>query len=343
MDPQGLSVNARGICFGGSGANVDLGGGTLPFVSGVDAYLARFSEQPVPAGITSITDVPGDQGRQVSIQFSPSGADDAPGGTAITRYELFRKRDALADKSPAAGAAPGAIALQDRVDAGTVSASGQDGYVTAAPTLVDSTVAQGQHYSTFFVRAATANPLTYFDSPPACRRLFSPHVAPPAPTGFAFQNSALSWDLCLWRRTSTTSRFTVRALSAFGSATIVDYTTGASMDVTASPYAYYFVTATDFSGNEGQPAALATPTAVDGSPKYFALSISAYPNPFNPQTTIRYTVPARGRVAINLFDARGSHVATLFDGVREIGAFTLGWNGEDNTGQRLSSGCTSHV
>ena len=68
------------------------------------------------------------------------------------------------------------------------------------------------------------------------------------------------------------------------------------------------------------------------------LSISAYPNPINPRTTIRYTVPAKGPVSVDLFDARGGHVATLFDGAREAGAFTLAWNAEDDAGRRMSSG-----
>ena len=35
-----------------------------------------------------------------------------------------------------------------------------------APTDADSTIALGQHYSVFFIRAATAAARTFFDSPP---------------------------------------------------------------------------------------------------------------------------------------------------------------------------------
>jgi len=49
---------------------------------------------------------------------------------------------------------------------------------------------------------------------------------------------------------------------------------------------------------------------------------------------VSYTLPARGRVTVAVFDARGSHVATLFDGERSAGAYTMEWN----PGATVSSG-----
>lgn len=81
-----------------------------------------------------------------------------------------------------------------------------------------------------------------------------------------------------------------------------------------------------------------TPTAVGASPGAGGLSISAYPNPFNPETTIRYTVPSTGRVIVTVYDARGARVATLVDGERGAGAYTEAWNGLDGAGRGVSSG-----
>ena len=99
------------------------------------------------------------------------------------------------------------------------------------------------------------------------------------------------------------------------------------MDVTASPYVFYFVTATDFSGNEGRPARVNTLSSVGGTPSSYVLSLSNYPNPFNPRTTVSYTVPGRGRVTVSIHDTRGALVATLFDGERSAGAYSVDWDG----------------
>jgi flagellar hook assembly protein FlgD len=111
------------------------------------------------------------------------------------------------------------------------------------------------------------------------------------------------------------------------------------MDVSASPYVYYYVTATDFSANEGKPAKVNALTGVGGTPSSYVLSVSNYPNPFNPGTTVSYTVPSRGAVTVAVYDARGAHVATLVDKAdRPAGAYTIEWSGRDDRGAMVSSG-----
>ena len=44
-----------------------------------------------------------------------------------------------------------------------------------------------------------------------------------------------------------------------------------------------------------------------------------YPNPFNPTTTIRFTVPTSGRAEVVVYNALGQAVATVFDGMAEAG------------------------
>src|SRR6185295_15912610 len=44
-----------------------------------------------------------------------------------------------------------------------------------------------------------------------------------------------------------------------------------------------------------------------------------YPNPFNPVTTIRYSLPASGRVVVSVFNMIGQEVARLVDGMEESG------------------------
>jgi hypothetical protein len=45
-----------------------------------------------------------------------------------------------------------------------------------------------------------------------------------------------------------------------------------------------------------------------------------YPNPFNPSTTIKFTTPERGRLALKIFDILGREVATLVNGDLEAGS-----------------------
>ena len=47
--------------------------------------------------------------------------------------------------------------------------------------------------------------------------------------------------------------------------------------------------------------------------------VSAYPNPFNPSTTISYTIPKEQKVSIRIYDMLGREIATLIDGVQTQG------------------------
>ena len=63
-----------------------------------------------------------------------------------------------------------------------------------------------------------------------------------------------------------------------------------------------------------------------------------YPNPFNPQTTIEYVVPAAGPVRLAVFDARGRQVRLLADQRMTSGTHTVTWDGRDDDGHVLGSG-----
>ncbi len=50
-----------------------------------------------------------------------------------------------------------------------------------------------------------------------------------------------------------------------------------------------------------------------------------FPNPFNSRTTIRYTLPARARVVLRIFDSLGKQVALLADGIQSAGPHQHTW------------------
>ncbi len=103
---------------------------------------------------------------------------------------------------------------------------------------------------------------------------------------------------------------------------------------------YFMFTGVDFGditgvGDEGGGAPI-IPTA-------FALNQN-YPNPFNPSTTISFNVPgAAGKaggapVSLNVYDIRGRRVKSLIDSALEPGSHRVTWNGNDDSGAKVSSG-----
>lgn len=68
------------------------------------------------------------------------------------------------------------------------------------------------------------------------------------------------------------------------------------------------------------------------------LSISVYPNPFNPETTFRFQLEAPARVDIDIYDIRGRLVRTLLRETLSAGEHSLVWDGRNGVGETLSSG-----
>jgi len=64
----------------------------------------------------------------------------------------------------------------------------------------------------------------------------------------------------------------------------------------------------------------------------------AVPNPFNPRTTLRFTLARRGPVRLEIFDARGRRVRRLLDRELVAGPHSLGFDGHDDSGRLLASG-----
>lgn len=62
------------------------------------------------------------------------------------------------------------------------------------------------------------------------------------------------------------------------------------------------------------------------------------PNPFNPSTTIAFSIPREGEVRLTVYDLRGRRVATLVDTVLPAGPHRRTWDGCDDRGRPLASG-----
>jgi len=77
---------------------------------------------------------------------------------------------------------------------------------------------------------------------------------------------------------------------------------------------------------------------VENPPLAGRLRVRNHPNPFNPETEIRFMVPAPGAVRLSVYDAAGRLVRTLLDGDVAAGEGRVGWDGRDGTGLRVGSG-----
>ncbi|MDD2331163.1 MAG: two-component regulator propeller domain-containing protein [Candidatus Cloacimonetes bacterium] len=81
------------------------------------------------------------------------------------------------------------------------------------------------------------------------------------------------------------------------------------------------------------------PVAQDSSsPTPQKLMISSYPNPFNPSTTIAFTLPEPGTTEVFIYNLKGQRVRTLESRYLSSGTHQLHFNGIDDSGKPLSSG-----
>jgi hypothetical protein len=60
-------------------------------------------------------------------------------------------------------------------------------------------------------------------------------------------------------------------------------------------------------------------------PTQFEL-LSNYPNPFNPTTTLRFSLPEPNKVNMNIYDIMGRKVSTLISQRLEAGYHSIDWN-----------------
>ena len=54
-----------------------------------------------------------------------------------------------------------------------------------------------------------------------------------------------------------------------------------------------------------------------------------YPNPFNPNTTIKYSIKERGFVQLKVYDVLGKEIATLVNEEKLQGSYSVSFNGND--------------
>jgi len=106
---------------------------------------------------------------------------------------------------------------------------------------------------------------------------------------------------------------------------------------------YYWLQNVDLDGSNafhGPVSVVFSITGDGGSPAVPTVTQldDAYPNPFNPNTTIRYQLEGAGKVKINIYNTRGQLVRSFERGHDAAGHFSIVWDGRDSSGRELPSG-----
>ena len=85
---------------------------------------------------------------------------------------------------------------------------------------------------------------------------------------------------------------------------------------------------------------LVTATGIPDVPQYKNELAQNAPNPFNPTTTVRYSIREPGHVSLRIYNVTGQLVRTLVDEgqVPRPEGFAVVWDGCSNAGQSVSSG-----
>ena len=70
---------------------------------------------------------------------------------------------------------------------------------------------------------------------------------------------------------------------------------------------------------------------------------NAYPNPFNPVTTLRYDLPEDAIVNVTIYDMMGRHVNTIVSSQQSAGYKSIQWDAINSSGQPVSAGVYLYV
>ena len=100
-------------------------------------------------------------------------------------------------------------------------------------------------------------------------------------------------------------------------------------------FADFFLFADAFGGPLGKLLELAEEMLV--LPESYALGVP-YPNPFNSEVVVKYTLPRESEVEVVVYNTLGQVVRRLVEGHRRLGHHRVVWDGRDGTGRELATG-----
>ncbi|CAN5400098.1 hypothetical protein BH10BAC5_BH10BAC5_07490 [soil metagenome] len=124
------------------------------------------------------------------------------------------------------------------------------------------------------------------------------------------------------RKSANSDWSSVGTVSGAGNSSTVKNYTFSDVNIASGTY-HYRLNQIDFNGNH-KYYDLSNEVIV-GVPSAFSLSQN-FPNPFNPSTTINYSLPADSRVDLKVFDMSGKEVSSLVNGNQAAGYYSINFN-----------------
>lgn len=112
-------------------------------------------------------------------------------------------------------------------------------------------------------------------------------------------------------------------------------------NITATANYFFAVVAYDTEGNESwfTKANESVYLAIEESTNLpNSISLTNFPNPFNPSTTIHYTLPEESQATISIYNLLGKRVAQLNSSKQSSGSHSIQWNGTDRQGNSVPAG-----
>lgn len=129
---------------------------------------------------------------------------------------------------------------------------------------------------------------------------------------------------------------------AFAGAASQDYGQGSILEIAVEPiggvqvFPLLAIEGASINGGLAPVEVVDSPAAL-ALPQTFALQQN-WPNPFNPETQVRYSLDADSDVRLTIFDMTGQTIATLVSEHQVQGSYTVAWDARNDAGQGVASG-----
>jgi len=317
--------------------NYDLAFGDGTIKENVNAHgeWARytFTQKYIHPVITSIVDIPNDQGGWVIVQFAKSAFDtDSLILAKTSSAELYTVEidDGSGWTSAAATGAYGKSIYSVLVPTTKDSTSESDG-------LIDFRVIAGMDEGNYVSRTVSGYSVD--------------NLVPSFPENLtAVQGESesilLNWAVSPEKDFQYFNIYRNTENFFDNSSEVISGTTENNFNDTNIEYGttyFYAVKAVDFSGNMSDysmPASVSV-TSINGTenniPNIYFMKQN-YPNPFNPATVISYGLPQAANVKITIYDVAGREIFKLVNEKQNAGKYTAKWDGLDKSGRKAASG-----